>query len=97
MRGRYGSEGEFAPHEHSVEDGSATLEWIARQPGSNGRVATAGCSALGDSQAILAKSRNPHLVALLAERSGGAIGSGGASRGHLGIDEGGIPNLAAPP
>lgn len=95
LRGRYGSEGVFAPYAHVVDDGAATLDWIAAQPWSDGKVATAGCSALGEVQPMQAKSRNPHLRALIAEGSGGAIGSGGASHGYFGLFEGGIPNLAA--
>ncbi len=95
LRGRYGSGGVFAPYAHGAEDGAATLDWIAAQPWSNGKVATAGCSALGEVQLIQAKTRNPHLSALIAEGAGGAIGDGGASRGYFGIYEGGIPNLAA--
>ena len=95
MRGRFGSEGVFAPYDHAVSDGAATLDWIAAQSWSNGRVATVGCSALGEHQAILAKARNPHHTALLLEAAGGAIGRGGASRGYFGFYEGGIPTLAS--
>ncbi len=95
LRGRHGSEGVFAPYRHGAEDGSTTLDWIAAQDWSNGRVATAGCSALGEIQLIQAKTRNPHLAAMIAEGAGGAIGSGGASRSYFGLFEGGIPNLAA--
>lgn len=94
MRGRFGSEGVFAAYEHDAEDGSTTLDWIAAQPWSNGRIATAGCSALGESQAVLAKARNPHHSAMIAQAAGGAIGTGGASRGYFGFYQGGIPLLA---
>ncbi len=95
IRGRYGSEGVSAPYRHGAEDGSATLDWIAGKDWSNGRVATAGCSALGEIQLVQAKTRNPHLVAMIAEGAGGAIGTGGPSRDYFGLFEGGIPNLAA--
>ncbi|WP_353476545.1 CocE/NonD family hydrolase (plasmid) [Salipiger sp. H15] len=95
MRGRHGSEGVFAPYRNGAEDGAATLDWIAAQDWSNGRVATAGCSALGEIQLIQSKTRNPHLAAMIAEGAGGAIGSGGASHAYFGVFEGGIPNLAA--
>jgi uncharacterized protein len=93
MRGRFGSEGVFAPYEHEAVDGSATLDWIAAQPWSSGRIATAGCSALGDSQLILAKTQNPHQRAMIAEGAG-AMGTAGASRGYFGFYQGGIPLLA---
>lgn len=95
LRGRYGSEGTFAPYAHVVDDGSATLDWIAAQPWSNGKVATAGCSALGEVQLMQAKAQNPHLRTMIAEGAGGAIGTGGASQAYFGLFEGGIPNLTA--
>ncbi|MFN4098267.1 MAG: CocE/NonD family hydrolase [Pararhodobacter sp.] len=94
MRGRHGSGGVFAPYAHGREDGAATLDWIAAQPWSNGRIGTAGCSALGEIQAMQAATRNPHLSALVAQAGGGAIGRGGASRSYFGMFEGGIPHLA---
>lgn len=95
MRGRFGSGGVFAPYAGAAQDGSATMDWIAAQPWSNGRIGTAGCSALGEVQALQAATRNPHLTALIAQADGGAIGRGGASRSYFGMFEGGIPQLAA--
>lgn len=95
MRGRFASEGVFTPYDHAVSDGSITLDWIARQDWSNGRVATVGCSALGEHQAILAKALHPNHTALVVEAGGGAIGLGGPSRGYFGFYEGGIPTLAS--
>lgn len=95
LRGRYGSEGVFAPYRQGAEDGSATIDWIADRPWSNGAIATAGCSALGEIQLMQATTGNPHLRALIAEGAGGAIGTGGASRSYFGLFDGGIPNLAA--
>ncbi len=95
LRGRYGSEGVYAPYRNVTTDGAATLNWIAAKPWSSGAVATSGCSALGEVQLMQAKSRNPHLRALIAEGAGGAIGTGGPSHAYAGLFEGGIPNLAA--
>jgi putative CocE/NonD family hydrolase len=95
IRGRFGSGGVFAPYAGAVSDGSATLDWIAAQDWSNGRVAMGGCSALGEVQLMQAKAGGPHLRALIAEGAGGAIGSGSASRAYFAFFEGGIPNLAA--
>lgn len=95
MRGRFASQGVFTPYDHAIDDGSDTLDWIARQDWSNGRVATAGCSALGESQAILAKARHPNHRAMIVESGGGAIGGGGRSRGYFAFFEGGVPTLAA--
>lgn len=95
LRGRYGSEGVFTPYAHVVKDSDTTMNWIAAQAWSDGAIVTVGCSALGEVQPMQAKARNPHLRALIAEGAGGAIGTGGASRGYFGLFEGGIPNLTA--
>ena len=44
VRGRFDSAGAFDPYKHEGHDGYDTIEWIATQPWSNGRVATAGLS-----------------------------------------------------
>ncbi len=43
-RGRFGSEGTFVPFQNEIEDGADTVEWIAKQSWSNGRVGTIGGS-----------------------------------------------------
>ncbi len=53
-RGRFDSEGEDVGFFADQEDGQATLEWIAAQPWSNGRVATYGGSAMGIVQYLMA-------------------------------------------
>ncbi|MEZ5856469.1 MAG: CocE/NonD family hydrolase [Hyphomicrobiaceae bacterium] len=95
MRGRFASEGTFTPYDHAVADGVATLDWIAAQPWSNGKIATVGCSALGENQVMLAKARHPHHTAMIAEAAGGAIGTGGKSGNYFGFFEGGVPQLAS--
>ena len=64
-RGRYGSEGTFAylhnePHEGL--DGYDTIEWIAAQPFSDGRVGTTGVSYEGAIQQAAAIEQPPHLT-----------------------------------
>ena len=63
QRGRFRSEGEYTPHENELDDGYDTVEWIARQPWSNGRVGATGGSAMGISANLAAASDPPHLVA----------------------------------
>ena len=94
MRGKFHSEGEFTPFRGDAEDGSDTVDWLARQPWSNGRVGTFGCSSQGDTQMMLARERNPRHAALIAGASGGAIGSAGG-RYSFGSYEGGVYNLAS--
>jgi putative CocE/NonD family hydrolase len=43
-RGRFASDGEFEPFVNEGEDTADTIEWAARLPGSNGKVATYGFS-----------------------------------------------------
>ena len=94
MRGKFHSEGEFTPFRGDSEDGSDTVDWLARQPWSNGRVGTFGCSSQGDTQMMLARERNPRHAAIIAGASGGAIGSAGG-RYSYGSYEGGIYKLAS--
>ncbi len=65
VRGQYDSEGTFDPWRRDGEDGSDVIAWIARQPWSNGKVATIGASYTGWNQWLIAKQQNPHHVAML--------------------------------
>lgn len=46
-RGRGDSEGDFFPVQHEKEDGRAVVEWVKRQPFSDGRLGTHGVSYMG--------------------------------------------------
>ena len=70
VRGRYDSEGEFEQLHHEPEDGDATLNWIARQPWSNGKIGMVGGSYLGIVQWKAALRNNPHLKAIFPVVSG---------------------------
>jgi hypothetical protein len=63
QRGRFDSEGEYRPHEVEMEDGYDTVEWVAAQPWSNGKVGMTGASALGIAANLAAAAAPPHLVA----------------------------------
>ncbi|HEY6125551.1 MAG TPA: CocE/NonD family hydrolase [Steroidobacteraceae bacterium] len=95
MRGKYASEGVFTPSRLDAEDGSATVDWLASQPWSNGRVGTVGCSSLGESQIMLARMRNPHHAAMIPMGAGGAIGSAANRYTYFGQYEGGVFQLAS--
>lgn len=58
VRGRSASEGDFLPCYHEVEDGDDTLNWLAGQEWSNGRVGMIGGSYLGYVQWCAAASGN---------------------------------------
>ncbi len=68
MRDRYRSEGSGDYYHvvtpHTGEDGYDTIEWIAAQGWSNGRVGTVGSSYAGITQVRLALERPPHLAAI---------------------------------
>jgi len=61
-RGFYGSAGAAAPGYNRGLDGYDSVEWIAAQPWSNGRIGTWGSSALGLIQYQTAFQHPPHLT-----------------------------------
>jgi uncharacterized protein len=65
VRGRGDSQGRFQPFFQEVEDGHDVVEWIARHPLCDGRVATVGGSYSGFAQWAAAKTRPPHLAAMI--------------------------------
>jgi uncharacterized protein len=64
VRGRFDSEGEWAPFVHEAEDGYDAQEWCGTQPWSTGRVGTSGGSYLALTQWLAAPLRNRHLAAM---------------------------------
>ncbi len=83
LRGTGDSQGELLPWRDAESDGAATLDWIVQQSWSNGRVGTFGCSALGETQLVLAKRNHPAHAAMIPSGAGGAIGSLAAATGIL--------------
>ena len=72
-RGRGASEGAFTPSVGDRNDGYDTVEWLIRQPWSNGKVGSAGCSSLGESQVLLAAARHPNHVAAIPQAPASAL------------------------
>jgi uncharacterized protein len=64
VRGRYTSDGEWYPFLHESEDGYDTIEWIAAQPYSDGRVGMFGASYVGATQMLAAIAHPPHLAGI---------------------------------
>ena len=64
VRGRFDSEGEWAPFVHEAEDGYDAQEWCGTQPWSTGKVGTSGASYLALTQWLAAPLRNRHLAAM---------------------------------
>jgi hypothetical protein len=63
VRGKGHSEGFYEAFVPDMEDGYDTVEWVAKQPWSNGRVGMVGASALGITTNMAAMAAPPHLVA----------------------------------
>ncbi len=70
VRGRYGSAGGFNVLNQEGPDGYDTLNWIAAQPWSDGKVGMIGGSYLGIAQWRVALLNNPHLKAIFPVVSG---------------------------
>jgi hypothetical protein len=69
VRGRGNSEGIFRPNIQEAEDGYDVVEWLARQPYCNGKVAMYGGSYMGYAQWAAAKEFPPHLAAIVPTAS----------------------------
>jgi len=82
VRGRGGSEGTFAPFEQEAKDGFDTVEWLAKQSWSNGKIGMMGGSYGGFNQWSIAKEFPPHLVSITP-----------TAAAHLGIDFPGLGGI----
>ncbi len=74
VRGRYFSEGTYTYLVGSGKDGYDTVEWITKQPWSNGKVGTLGCSSTAEEQHKLNAMQPPGLAATVPMGSGAGIG-----------------------
>src|ERR1019366_8284837 len=63
-RGRGNSEGKFDPFFREPQDGYDTVEWLAKQSWSNGKIAMWGGSYGGFDQWLTLREQPPHLVAI---------------------------------
>ncbi len=71
VRGRGDSDGQFNFFFQEGTDGYDTIEWLAQQPWSNGKIGTVGASYLGTVQWLAAREKPPHLVCIFAQASAG--------------------------
>src|SRR5882757_9384497 len=65
IRGLYASAGAFSEYTNDQNDGYDSVEWVARLPGSNGRVGMYGSSYVGATQWLAAEAAPPHLVTIV--------------------------------
>src|SRR4029450_10862662 len=61
VRGTFKSEGKYRPFVDDQVDGYDTVEWLAQQPWSNGKVGMSGASAMGIAANEAAMANPPHL------------------------------------
>lgn len=67
VRGRFDSEGEFEVLVNEGGDGYDTIEWLARQPWSDGKIGTFGGSYMAWDQLLAAEEEPPHLRAMVLQ------------------------------
>jgi putative CocE/NonD family hydrolase len=65
VRGRGNSEGQFQPFRQEAQDGYDVVEWLARQPYCNGKIAMWGGSYSGYNQWTTAGQRPAHLATIV--------------------------------
>jgi putative CocE/NonD family hydrolase len=75
VRGRGNSGGEFEPFANDARDGYDVVEWLAKQPWCNGKVAMWGGSYAGFNQWATLKESPPHLATIVP-----------AAAAHPGVD-----------
>ena len=72
-RGRYASEGEDRVYFDDAEDGYDTIDWIANEAWSNGRIGMSGSSAGATTTLAAASRRHPSLACFWAQVGGSSI------------------------
>ena len=90
-RGRYASEGKFEILGYPQTDGYDMLSWIAKQPWSNGKVGTLGCSSSAEWQLALAAQNHPAHAAMVPMSAGAGIGKVGRFQEQGNWYTGGVP------
>lgn len=73
-RGHFFSEGNYDILGAPLTDGYDGLEWISRQPWSNGKVGTVGCSSTAEYQMAVASLGHPAFAAMNAQGFGAGVG-----------------------
>jgi putative CocE/NonD family hydrolase len=68
-RGRGNSEGKFNPSFQEPQDGYDVVEWLAKQPWSNGKIAMLGGSYVGFNQWMTLREHPPHLATIFPAAS----------------------------
>lgn len=94
-RGKYESEGIYSPPAgHEAEDGYDTVDWLAKQPWSNGKIGTFGCSYPAEVQAAQAPLRHSNLTCMIPQ-CGPMIGAANGRYRYWTGFKGGVLDFAA--
>ena len=73
-RGHFFSEGTYDILGAPLTDGDDALTWMAKQPWSNGKVGTIGCSSTAEWQLGVAAQGNPAFAAMIPQGFGAGVG-----------------------
>ena len=73
-RGHFFSEGSYDILGPPLSDGSDAISWIAKQPWSNGKVGTIGCSSTAEWQLAVAAQGNPSFTTMIPQGFGAGVG-----------------------
>lgn len=73
-RGRYFSEGKWDILGTPTTDGYDAMEWMSKQPWSNGKVGTIGCSSTAEWQMAVAAHDHPAHAAMIPQGFGAGVG-----------------------
>tara|TARA_R110000782_G_scaffold268689_1_gene365572 strand:- start:104061 stop:105926 length:1866 start_codon:yes stop_codon:yes gene_type:complete len=92
-RGRYYSEGKWEILGNPRTDGYDALTWLAKQPWSNGKVGTWGCSSSAEWQLALAAQHHPAHAAMVPMSAGAGIGEVGPFKEQGNWYTGGAPRM----
>ncbi|MEM6415990.1 MAG: CocE/NonD family hydrolase [Pseudomonadota bacterium] len=90
-RGRHWSEGDYVFLAGAHRDGFDVIDWISKQPWSNGRVGTFGCSSSAEHQMQLAVANHPAHAAMIPAAPGCGIGVVGPYQEQGNWYRGGVP------
>ena len=73
-RGHFFSEGNYDILGPPVTDGDDALSWMSKQPWSNGKVGTIGCSSTAEWQLAVAAQGHPAFAAMIPQGFGAGVG-----------------------
>lgn len=92
-RGSNFSEGNFGFLHYTANDAADTLDWVAAQPWSNGRIGAEGCSSTAENQLLLGARGHRALKALVPMSSGAGVGAIPGVRSQGLFYRGGVPSI----